>query len=218
MNVVYLKSVFVYGQVRCVLQLGCYVLGQWIDLVKFVDEFKISFMLVWFVLYCLVGEGLVVDYVCNGLYVLLFIEVVLCDLYDWMEGLLLWVCEFVLVQLVLCVVLLFVVGDNDLVNFMWELFDVIVGDVDYWLLYYVVKCVNDQFILVWCVNLGLILYVKEEFCEFVRLWQSCDIVVLCVVLSVYYVCCKQVVLCIVVMLGECSEYLYQLLFMLFVLL
>lgn len=209
MNAAHSKSAFVYGQVRRALQSGRYVPGQRIDPAKLADEFKTSPTPVRFALYRLVGEGLVADHARNGLHVPLLTEVALRDLYDWMEGLLLWACDLASAQPSSPhAAWPFAAGDNDLVNLTWELFDAIASDADHWSLHHAVKRANDQLTPVRRANLGLIPHAKEELCELVRLWQSRDIPALRVALSNYHARRKQVVPRIVAMLGERSEHLH----------
>src|SRR3546814_13671093 len=83
------KSAFLYKQIRRALRSGRYVPGERLDPATIAEEFHTSATPVRFALYRLVGEGLIADHARSGLYVPLFTEVALRDLYDWMRRLLL---------------------------------------------------------------------------------------------------------------------------------
>src|SRR3546814_460371 len=87
------KSAFLYKQIRRALRSGRYVPGERLDPATIAEEFHTSATPVRFALYRLVGEGLIADHARSGLYVPLFTEVALRDLYDWMRRLLLMACD-----------------------------------------------------------------------------------------------------------------------------
>lgn len=202
------KSAFVYRQVRRALRSGRYAPGQRIEPARLAEEFETSPTPVRFALYRLVGEGLVADHARNGLHVPLLTEVALRDLYDWMEGLLLWACDLTPAQPKLPHEMPPFAAGDDLVNLTWELFDAIAGATDRWSLHHAVKRANDQLTPVRRANLGLIQHAHEELSELVGLWQRRDIPALRGALSRYHQRRKQVVPRIVAMLGERSEHLH----------
>src|SRR5688572_11430135 len=93
MSAIQSKSAFLYKQIRRALRSGRYVPGQRIDPATIAEEFRTSVTPVRFALYRLVGEGLIAGHARSGLYVPLFTEVALRDLYDWMQRLLLMACD-----------------------------------------------------------------------------------------------------------------------------
>src|SRR3546814_19829497 len=75
------KIAFLYKQIRRAWRSGRYVPGERLDPATIAEEFHTSATPVRFALYRLVGEGLIADHARSGLYVPLFTEVALRDLY-----------------------------------------------------------------------------------------------------------------------------------------
>ena len=203
------KSAFLYGQVRRALQSGRYVPGQRIDPATLAAEFHTSPTPVRFALYRLVGEGLVADHARNGLHVPLPNEVVMRDLYDWMERLLLMACD---------------IGfapparrgtepkpaptDHDVVKRTWQLFDAIARATGHRSLHRAVRQANDQLAPIRRATQGLIEDACEEFSELDRRWQKRDIPALETALRDYHERRKQLVPCIVATLSDGGDYLH----------
>lgn len=93
MNAKRSKGAFLYEQIRTSLQNGRYAPGERIDPAALATEFKTSQTPVRFALYRLVGEGVIHDHAREGFHVPLPTDLVLHNLYDWMERLLVMACE-----------------------------------------------------------------------------------------------------------------------------
>ena len=88
------KSTFLYDEVRTALQAGRYVPGERIDPNALAEEFSTSPTPVLYALHRLVGEGMIADHAREGgFHVPLTTELMLRDLYDWMQRLLVMACD-----------------------------------------------------------------------------------------------------------------------------
>ncbi|MEW9625815.1 GntR family transcriptional regulator [Rhodanobacter geophilus] len=209
MDATHSKSAFVYGQVRRALRSGRYAPGQRIDPAMLAGEFSTSPTPVRFALYRLVGEALLVDYARGGLHVPLLTEVAMRDLYDWMERLLLMVCDIGMASAVQETETLGIAcADDDLVKSTWKLFDAIARATTHKSLYQAVKQTNDRLAPIRWAKQGLLDHGFEELAELNRHWQARDIPALKSALHGYHERRKQLVPSIVALLNDRSDYLH----------
>lgn len=210
MNTIHSKSAFVHGQVRRALQSGCYAPGQRIDPTTLAAEFDISITPVRFALYRLVGEGLLDDHARNGLHVPLFTEVVMRDLYDWMEHLLLMACDIGVATTVRSTIdKLEPIGtDDDLVKRTWQLFDAIARASAHWFLHQAVTQANNQLAPIRRAKQGMLEHTYEELVQLNRHWQACDMPALKSAVHNYHERRKQFVPRIVALLNSGNDGLH----------
>ncbi len=203
MNAARSKSTFVYRKVRRDLRSGHYTPGQRIDPATLAAKFDASPTPVRFALYRLVGENLIVDHARDGLHIPLPTEVVLRDLYDWMERLLLMACDIGVAPAVRATEpLKLVPADDDLVKPTWLLFDAIARATAHRSLHHAVKQANDRLAPVrWTVQ-ELLEHPFEELSELNRYWQEYDTPALKSALHDYHERRKQLVPRIVALLNE----------------
>lgn len=205
MSAIHSKSAFLYTQIRRALQSGCYAPGQRIDPGTLAREFKTSPTPVRFAVYRLVGEGLIADHARNGLHVPLFNEVVLRDLYDWMQRLLLMACE---------------IGpapngrkngkqersasdhQADVVPMTWELFDSIAASTAHRSLHHAVRQANDRLAVIRHAKRTLLDDSLDELAAMRKQWQARDIASLKAAIHGYHERRKQLVPRIVALLGD----------------
>lgn len=203
MNAHHSKSAFLHGQVRRALQSGRYLPGQRIDPGTLADEFHTSPTPVRFALYRLVGEGLLVDCARNGLYVPLPTEVVLRDLYDWMERLLAMACEIHVYATdrrerdrpALA-------AGDDVIKATWKLFDEIARSTGHKALHRAVKQANDRLAPVRRAKSRLIEHASAELSALARHWQAGDMRALDAALHDYHQRRKRIVPAVVELLSE----------------
>lgn len=203
MNVSRSKNALLYRHIRRGLQSGDYAPGQRIDAALLAEEFKTSSTPVRFALYRLVGEGLISDHARNGLQVPLPNEVVLHDLYDWMQRLLLMACDLSAAQTAKKngKRVLFPI-DTDVVKQTWQLFDAIADGSGHRSLHQAVKQANDRLAPVRRAKQMLFKDNVEELAELTRHWLKRDIPALRSALLDYHLRRKQRVPHIVALLDE----------------
>lgn len=208
MSATHSKSAFLYEQIRKALQSGRYVPGQRIDPGALAAEFNTSPTPVRFALYRLVGEGMIADHARSGLHVPLPTEVVMRDLYDWMQRLLLIACDIGFTPSRTTERRLAPASpDDDLVELTWQLFDAIARATGHRSLHLAVKQYNDKLAPVRRVRLGLIEDPFEELVALNRHWRERDIPALRAALRDYHERRKRLVPRIVAALMEGNGYL-----------
>lgn len=203
MDAIHSKSVIVYRQVKRAMRSGRYAPGERIDPSGLASEFKTSPTPVRFALYRLVGEALIVDHARDGLHVPLPNEVVLRNLYDWMERLLLMACDIgeeprlreSKAQELATV-------DSDPVKLTWQLFDAIARSTAHGPLHRAVKQANDQLAPIRRAKQGLLEHDHEELSQLHQHWLARDIPALKSALHDYHEHRKQLVPCIVALLND----------------
>jgi DNA-binding GntR family transcriptional regulator len=208
MNSIHSKNDFVYQQVRRSLQSGRYTPGQRVDPGRVANEFKISPTPVRFALYRLVGEGLLADHARNGFHVPLPNEVVLRDLYDWMERLLLMACRMVSDTEQISATSPPEAASEDLVKQTWKLFDTIARATGHRSLHQAVKCTNDRLAPIRRAKQELIQHRSEELAELDLYWKARDMPSLEGALRTYYRKRVQLVPTIVADLSDRSDRRY----------
>lgn len=87
------KSTLVYDALRSALQTGRLAPGERIDPAALAGQLKTSSIPVRFALYRLVGEGAISDHAREGFHVPFATELMLRELYDWMDWLTLKACD-----------------------------------------------------------------------------------------------------------------------------
>jgi|SRR5690606_1409391 len=205
MSAIQSKSAFLHRQIRRALRSGRYVPGQRIDPAAIADEFRTSATPVRFALYRLVGEGLIADHARSGLYVPLFTEVALRDLYDWMERLLVMACDVGFGTTPLTPEDPKPAACDDIPRQTWQLFDSIARATGHRYLYQSVKQANDR--LAPIRRAGSFDNAREELSKLMQHWQERDIRSLKAGLSTYHERRKQVVPRIVACLDNDSDLL-----------
>lgn len=203
MSATYSKSVFLHAQVRRALQSGRYVPGERIDPATLAAQFNISSTPVRFALYRLVGEGLLEDHGRSGLRVPLPTEVVLRDLYGWMERLLLIACDIGISPMARPERELDPASPGaDVVKLTWQLFDAIAAATDQRFLHLALKQANDRLAPIRRAKQDLLDDPSEELSRLHRHWQARDMPALASALRAYHARRKQLVPCIVATLTE----------------
>lgn len=200
------KSTFVYRQIRHGLRSGRYAPGQRLDPATLAEEFHTSSMPVRFALYRLVGEALVVNRDRDGTHIPLPTEVVLSDLYDWMERLLQMACDIGMAPVARKTEpLKLSSAEDDLIKPTWQLFDTIARVTASGALCHAVKRANYRLAPVRRTEQELLEHTFEELSELNRHWQERNMPALKAALHAYYGCRKQLVPCIVAQLNDCSD-------------
>lgn len=203
MDAIHSKSVIVYRQVKRAMRSGRYAPGERIDPSRLAGEFKTSPTPVRFALYRLVGEGLIVDHARDGLHVPLPNEVVLRNLYDWMERLLLMACDIgEEPRLRKSKAQELATVDSDTVKLTWQLFDAIARSTDHTALHRAVKQTNDQLAPIRRAKQSLLDQAHEEFSLLHQHWLARDIPALKSALHDYHERRRQLVPCIVALLSD----------------
>ncbi|ODT96020.1 MAG: transcriptional regulator [Rhodanobacter sp. SCN 67-45] len=203
MDPIHPKSVIVYRQVKRAMRSGRYAPGERLDPSRLAGEFKTSPTPVRFALYRLVGEALIVDHARDGLHVPLPNEVVLRNLYDWMERLLLMACDIgEEPRLRESTALELANVDSDLVKLTWQLFDAIARATAHGSLHRAVKQANDQLAPIRRAKQGLLDHAHEELSRLHQHWQARDIPALKSALHDYHERRRQLVPCIVALLSD----------------
>ncbi|WP_454832888.1 GntR family transcriptional regulator [Pseudoxanthomonas wuyuanensis] len=207
MSATHSKSAFLYGQIRRALQSGRYAPGQRIDPATLAAEFNTSPTPVRFALYRLVGEGQVADHARAGLHVPLLNEIAMRDLYDWMQRLLLMACDIGIAPIARKPAKLELSSaDDDLAKLTWQLFDAIARATAHRSLHHAVKQANDRLAPIRRAKQGLLEHPFEELSELNRRWQKRDMLALKSALRNYHEHRKQLVPCIVELLGDRSDH------------
>lgn len=203
MDAIHSKSVIVYRQVKRAMRSGRYAPGERLDPSRLASEFKTSPTPVRFALYRLVGEALIVDHARDGLHVPLPNEVVLRNLYDWMERLLLMACDIgEEPRLRESAALELATVDSDLAKLTWQLFDTIARVTAHGSLHRAVKQANDQLAPIRRAKQGLLDHAHEELSLLHRHWLARDIPALKSALHDYHERRRQLVPCIVALLSD----------------
>lgn len=171
------KSTFLYDEVRTALQAGRYVPGERIDPNALAEEFSTSPTPVLCALHRLVGEGMITDHAREGGFqVPLTTELMLRDLYDWMQRLLVMACDIG-----------FSPGagnddapripeqDGDIVLLTRELFDEIARATGHHCLYQAVRHTNDRLGPVRHAKQTLLTNAPGELAVLSRYWLKRDL-------------------------------------------
>lgn len=208
MSATYPKSAFVYGQVRRSLQAGSFIPGQRLDPSTLALEFDSSPTPVRFALYRLVGEGLLEDRARSGLRVPLPNEVVLRDLYDWMQRLLCMACDIGNVSHL---------GpdpaperpdsDADEARCTWQLFDAIARLAEQRSLLHAIRRTNDRLAPIRRAERGILDDAAWEYHELLSVWQKRDVDVLKSAIILYHQRRMQAVPDIVASLSAAAEHI-----------
>lgn len=204
------KSAFVHEQIKGALRSGHYFPGQRIDPAMLAAEFRTSPTPVRFALYRLVGEGLLTDHARNGLYVPLPTELVLRDLYDWMDRLLSLACEVLpgVPGAAAAKDAVSVAAAADLPKGTWQLFDEVARATGHRNLHKAVEQANDQLAPVRRAKQHLIEDAAAELSDLIARWDTGDVVAFDSALHRYHARRRQLVPRIVALLNEGKDRLH----------
>lgn len=201
------KADVLYEEIMQALQTGRYVPGERIDPGTLADEFHTSPTPVRLALSRLVGEGVIHDCRREGFHVPLPTEMVLRDLYDWMQRLLFLACSIgvspahddaVQDQLL--------DDDGDTVAQTRQLFEGIARATEHLSLYCAVRQANDKLGPIRRAKPGLIKHAHEELAELHQHWQRRELKALRSALTDYHERRKQAVPRIVALLSGTVPY------------
>ena len=173
-------------------------------------EFRTSPTPVRFALYRLVGEGLLTDHARNGLYVPLPTELVLRDLYDWMDRLLSLACEILpgAPGAAAAREATSAAAAADIPKGTWQLFDEVARATGHRNLHKAVEQANDQLAPVRRAKQHLIEDAAAELSDLIARWDTGDMVAFDSALHRYHTRRRQLVPRIVALLNEGKDRLH----------
>lgn len=208
MSAFHTKSVQLQERIRKALRSGHYLPGDRIDPASLAAEFNTSRMPVRLALERLVGEGILEHRDRGGAYLPLPVEIELRDTYDWMQRLLLMVCDVDIVGGVPGADRepAIASNDDDLAEATWQLFDSIGHATTHTRLSKAVRRTNDQLAPIRMAKRGLVDDGVEELAALQRHWRMRDLPRLRTALRDYHERRKQLVPRITVTLKRRREH------------
>lgn len=198
------KSARLYEEIRLSLQSGRYAPGVRLDATALAKQFRSSTTPVRHALYRLVGDGLVDDRARDGFFVPLISELLLRDLYDWMQRFLTVACDGVVLSRIKSGPLPNIKRGEDIAAKTRELFDDIAAAAGSPLLRRSVQNINQRLESVRRIEVQLLDDALMELIHLQRLWRGQDMAALAASMSDYHERRRQLVPLIIGILGDTS--------------
>lgn len=198
------KSARLYEEIRRSLQSGSYAPGTRLDATALAKQYRTSTTPVRHALYRLVGDGLVDDRARDGFVVPLISELLLRDLYDWMQRFLTVACEGVVLSRIRSGPLPSIKRGEDVVAKTRELFDDIAAAAGSPILRRSVQHINQRLESARRIEVQLLGDALMELVHLQRLWRSQEMASLATRVSDYHERRRQLVPLIVGILGDTS--------------